>query len=543
MEFDAVLIEPRRQEMTEKGFWHDKTPADFFDQCLAETPDKLAVSSVRVKTGERIDLTYRELDRLARRAAVGLSRLGVGRGDVVSCQLPNGWEFVVTFLACTRVGAVFNPVMHILRERELGYILAHGQSKVFVVPARFRGFDHAAMAEDLARDLATLEHVVVADGGGDNAFEALLLNPEFDRVAFTETRGGPNDVWELIYTSGTTGEPKGVMHTANTIHANLIPFAERLGLGKDDMFLMASPMGHQTGFAYGMILAIQINACTVLMDRWDKDVAARLIETCGVTFTMASTPFLMDLTAAAEDTGADTSSLRVFLCSGTTIPGPVVDRAQKVLGAAVVSAWGMSETGAVTMILPDDPAERAVNTDGFPLPGAEVQIRDEAGNPVGTDIEGDLFLRSCSNFGGYLKRAHLNDVDDAGWFDTGDRARMDATGYIRICGRSKDIIIRGAENIPVVEVESLLIKHPSVETVAVVGYPDARLGERACAFVTLAPGKALTFADMQAYLEAQKLAKQYWPERLEIRDALPSTASGKIKKFALREMLADAADP
>ncbi len=542
MEFDAVLIEPRLKEMTEKGFWHGKTPNDFFDQCLIRTPDKLAVASIRVETGTRTNLTYRELDRLARRAAVGLSQLGVVSGDVVSCQLPNGWEFVVTYLACTRIGAVFNPVMHIFRERELGFILSHAESKVLVVPAHFRGFDHGAMANDLKTAAPHLKHTVVVDGTGENAFDTLLLNPEFDDVEFTETRLGPNEVCELIYTSGTTGEPKGVMHTANTIHANLIPFAERLHLGEDDVFLMASPMGHQTGFAYGLILPIQAHASSVLLDSWDKNIAARLIESDKVTFTMASTPFLMDLTAAAEETGADTSSLRTFLCSGTTIPGPVVDRAQKSLGATIVSGWGMSENGAVTTILPDDPAERAVTTDGCPLPGVEIQIRDEAGNQLGPDTEGNLFLRACSNFGGYLKRPHLNDVDENGWFNTGDRARQDADGYIRICGRSKDIIIRGAENIPVVEVETILIKHPSVATVAVVGYPDERLGERACAFVTLAPGKDFSFEQMKAHLSEQKLAKQYWPERLEIRDALPSTASGKIQKFVLRKMLTEGAE-
>jgi len=542
MEFDAVLIEPRLKEMTEKGFWHDKTPNDFFDRCLIGTPDKLAVASVKVETGARTDLTYRQLDRLARRAAVGLTRLGVVSGDVVTCQLPNGWEFVVTYLACTRVGAVFNPVMHIFRERELEFILGHGESKVFVVPALFRGFDHAAMAEELKAKMPNLEHTVVVDGTGKNSFDTLLLDPDFDDAEFTETRRGPNEVCELIYTSGTTGEPKGVMHTANTIHANLIPFAERLRLGESDVFLMASPMGHQTGFAYGLVLSIQANASTILMDSWDKNIAARLIESDGVTFTMASTPFLMDLTAAVEETGADTSSLRVFLCSGTTIPGPVVDRAQKSLGASIISAWGMSENGAVAMISPDDPPERAVTTDGFPLPGVEIQIRDEAGRPVGPDTEGNLFLRSCSNFGGYLKRPHLNDVDEDGWFNTGDRARQGADGYIRICGRSKDIIIRGAENIPVVEVEAILIRHPSVATVAVVGYPDERLGERACAFVTLAAGREFSFDAMQAYLAEQKLAKQYWPERLEIRDALPSTASGKIQKFVLRTMLTEKAD-
>lgn len=150
-----------------------------------------------------------------------------------------------------------------------------------------------------------------------------------------------------------------------------------------------------------------------------------------------------------------------------------------------------------------------------------------------------MFLRSCSNFGGYLKRPHLNGMDADGWFDTGDRARMDDEGYIRICGRTKDIIIRGAENIPVLEIEAVLFKHPAVQSVAIVGYPDDRLGERACAFVVTKPGESLSFDEMQAFLQSEGVAKQYWPERLELREALPATASGKIQKFALRNMLRD----
>lgn len=151
--------------------------------------------------------------------------------------------------------------------------------------------------------------------------------------------------------------------------------------------------------------------------------------------------------------------------------------------------------------------------------------------------EGELYVRGCSNFGGYLKRPELNATDAEGWFDTGDIARMDAQGYIRICGRSKDVIIRGAENIPVIEVEALLYKHPAVLQVAIVAYPDERLGERACAFIVPREGAVIDFGAMTAFLDSQQLARQYFPERLEIRPSLPATASGKIQKFALRNEL------
>ena len=542
MHFDAVLIEPRIRAMTEQGHWRNKTVDHYFEACLAQCPDKLAISAISVASGLRRDITYRELDLLAGRAAVGLVKLGTKRNDVVTCQLPNGWEFVATYLACARIGAVFNPVMPIFRERELNFILKHGESKVFLVPKVFRNFDHEDMAERLKRDCPHLQQVVVRDGAGANNFDALLGNPAFDtdplaaHLSDTANRLGPNDVCQLIYTSGTTGEPKGVMHTANTLYANLIPYGERLELGADDVVFMASPMAHQTGFMYGLLMPICLQARAVLLDSWDKALAAKLLASEGLTFTMASTPFLLDVTNAIEATGAR-STLRIFLCAGAAIPGPVVERAQRVLGAKIVSAWGMTENGATTTTNLSDPPERSINTDGYPLPGVDLQIHDSTGNPVGPGIAGDLYVRACSNFGGYLKRPHLNNVDAGGWFDTGDIARIDDMGYVRICGRSKDVIIRGGENIPVVEVEALLFKHPSIATVAIVGYPDERLGERACAFVTLREGHSFSFAEMTRFLESQKLARQYFPERLEIREALPATASGKIQKFVLRNAL------
>lgn len=544
MKFDAVLIEPRIREMTEKGFWHGKTVNDYFAACIAAGPDKLALTSISVPSGDRRDLTWAELDRLADRAAVGLSRLGVVKNDVVSCQLPNGWQFVATYLGCARLGAVFNPVMHIFRERELNFMLKHGETKVFVIPKLFRGFDHEQMVDGMLPDLPHLSHVLVSGGEGARDLEGLLFDPALDdepELAQIVSRSlpGANDVCQLIYTSGTTGEPKGVMHTANTMYSNLVPYADRLHLDADDVILMASPMAHQTGFMYGLLMPIQLQARTVVMDLWDKTISARVVAEEGVTFTMASTPFLMDLAAAVEEAKSDCSSLRIFLCAGTAIPGPVVERAQSVLGAKIVSAWGMTENGAVTLTSPEDPDDRSINSDGLPLAGMELQVRRADGSEAGAGEEGELFVRGCSNFGGYLKRPQWNNVDAEGWFDTGDIARKDAEGYIRICGRSKDIIIRGAENIPVVEVESVLFKHPAISTVAIVGYPDERLGERACAFVVLRPGQSFSFEDMQAFLKEHHFSRNYWPERLEICDALPSTASGKIQKFALRKILSD----
>lgn len=542
MEFDAILIAPRRATSVAQGFWHDKTINDDLDACLASCPDKVALTAVQAESGSTTRLTWRELAAMADRVAVGLARLGVGRNDVVACQLPNWWQFTVTYLACSRIGAVMNPLMHIFRERELSFMLKHGEAKVVIVPKLFRGFDYEQMVTALQPSLPDLKHLVVVGGAGANSFEALLSGPAWENEAdaqgiLTRHRPGPDDVTQLIYTSGTTGEPKGVMHTANTTMANIIPYAERLRLGADDVVLMASPMAHQTGFMYGLMMPVMLRAGAVLLDIWEPLKAIELIRAEGATFTMASTPFLTDLARNVAESGKAVPTLRTFLCAGAPIPGPLVEQARKVLGTKIVSAWGMTENGAVTLIELDDDDERAFTTDGRPLPGVELKVVDTDGSAVPTGQTGKLLVRAVSNFGGYLKRPQWNATDADGWFDTGDLACLDAQGYVRITGRSKDVIIRGGENIPVVEIEALLYRHPAIAMAAIVAYPDERLGERACAVVVPKAGQTIDLPSIVEFLKSQKVAVQYIPERLIVRDAMPSTPSGKIQKFKLRELL------
>ena len=542
MQYDAVLLAPRRAESIARGYWKDRTINQDLDACLAECPDKLALTAVRLDAADVRRFTYREMAKLADRIAVGLSRLGVGHNDVVAMQLPNWWHFSLLYLACSRIGAVLNPLMPIFRERELSFMLKHSDAKVLVVPKRFRNFDHEAMARGLQPNLPSLTRIIVVDGGGPDDFDALLTRPGWEKQAdaqaiLTQDRPTPDDITQLIYTSGTTGEPKGVMHSANTLMSNIFAYADRLRLGKQDVVLMASPMAHQTGFMYGLMMPIMLRASAVLLDIWDAAKAADLVRQERVSFTMASTPFLTDLTRVVSETGSGVPTLKTFLCAGAPIPGPLVEQARGVLGAKIVSAWGMTENGAVTLIKLEDDDLLAFTTDGCALPGVEVKVVDDDGKALPSGKIGRLLVRSCSNFGGYLKRPQWNGTDPDGWFDTGDLARMDANGYIRISGRSKDVIIRGGENIPVVEVEALLYKHPAVAQVAIVAYPDHRLGERACAIVVPKAGQTLDFAQMTAFLKSEKLAIQYIPERLIVRDVLPATPSGKIQKFRLRDML------
>ncbi|MSO76354.1 MAG: cyclohexanecarboxylate-CoA ligase [Alphaproteobacteria bacterium] len=541
MTFDANLPEARKAAMYAAGHWRRDIIGDYFDRVVAATPDAVAITGRNSTTGLTTTLSWRQLRRLVDRIALGLAAHGVERNDVVAAQLPNWWEFVALYLACVRIGAVMNPLMPIFRHREISFMLDFAQSKVAVVPRTFRGFDHGEMMRELRGSLPHLEHVFVVDGGDEASFEARLLDRrwEDERGAaelFRSRRPGADDVTLLMYTSGTTGEPKGVMHTGNTLLANIHAYLTCIAVSGPQVLLMGSPMAHLTGFLYGLMLAPVLGAKLVLLDIWNGATAARLIHDEGVTFTMGATPFVADLTDTPAIPGYSVDTLKTFVTAGAPIPRVLVERATKRLGVFLHSGWGMTENGCATITRRGDPPEKVFGTDGAALPGMEVRVVDSDGRPVPPDTEGHLQARGAASFVGYLMRPEKFDHDADGWFATGDEARMDPDGYIRITGRAKDIIIRGGENVPVVEVEELLYRHPAVQDAAIVATPDPRLGERGCAFLVLKPGASLSFAAMIGFLEERKMAKQYMPERLEIVPEMPRTPSGKIQKYKLREM-------
>ena len=532
------LAEARVRAEAERGHWRGEVLATYLDRWATRRPHAVAFAD---GTGR---LTWAELARAVERVAHGLAAHGVGPGDAVSCQLPNWIECALVFLAAERLGAIVNPIPPTYRARELRFMLRLLGSSVLVVPAAFRGFDHAEMARGLRSGVPGLEHVFAARGrAGDGVVPFTRLTDEA-----WEARPGrrplegtdANAVHEVVFTSGTTGEPKGVMHAPNTVLSAIYRVIERLALSERDVILMASTLGHQTGFLYGFCLTLLLGARAVWLDVWGAAAAAELIAAERVTFSMGATPFLRDLTYVQG--GHDLSSLRVFISAGAPIPRPLVRDARARLGCAISAGWGMSENGLVTCNGLGDPDEKVFGTDGLPVPGMELSVVDEAGRPLPAGAEGDLLVRGSSQFAGYLARpemtadAHTPD----GWFKTGDRGRLDADGYLAITGRTKDLIIRGGENIPVAEVEDLLFAHPKVQGVAIVAMPDPRLVERACAFVVPRPGQPPTLHELVAYLDAQGIAKHKFPERLELLEEFPLTPSGKIQKYRLREWITDA---
>jgi cyclohexanecarboxylate-CoA ligase len=529
----VFLDAARLAREAERGIWPGHVVTDYLDQWVATRPDDTAIIAFRDEDRTTTHLTYRELNDRVAAIASTLADLGVRRGDVVSFQLPNWWEFVAVYLACVRVGAAANPLMPIFRHRELAFMLSLAGSKVFIAPEKFRGFDHASLARTLVRDIPGLQHVLLVGGDGEEALAARLAHATSAGTYASGAALTPNDVTQLLFTSGTTGEPKGVMHTSNTLLGTVRKFAERMSVGPADSVFMPSPLAHQLGFAYGILMTQLMGIPLVLLDVWNPASAADLIERHRATFTFAATPFLADLANFPGIAERRLDSLRLFVSSGAPIPPAIVQKTQERLGVTVVTCWGMTECCSVTMTPPS--GYKVLESDGCVLDGEEARIVDERGNEVPRGVEGTLQIRGAALFVGYLKRPQLYALEPGGWFDTGDVARMDAEGYIRICGRNKDIVIRGGENIPVMEVESALYRMPEIADVAIVAMPDPRLIERACAFVTLRPGQSLTLERLRRHLAGEEIAKHFWPERLEVIDEMPRTPTGKIQKFVLRE--------
>ncbi|MBQ0721545.1 MAG: AMP-binding protein [Gammaproteobacteria bacterium] len=536
---DPIISQQRIDAMRAGGWWRDENLLDHFDAALLACPDAIAIVDYRTETGEKILMTYRQLAEKAERVAVALAHYGIEKQDVVSFQLPNWWEFVVINLACLRIGAVSNPLMPIFREHELSFMVAFAESKVLIIPKEFRGFDHQQMIAGMRDKLPQLEHVFVVGGDAENSFEAALLNHNLttDSAALFKARQlDPNDVVLMLYTSGTTGMPKGVMHCANTFLFSVDKMIERCELTQEDDIFMGSPLAHLTGFMYGMWMPMVLKTKMIFLDVWDVDLGWQLMAEEKASFAMGATPFLADLSHSKQRENCNSERFRLFVCGGAPIPSALAEKATEALSIKLMAVWGMSECGVVTTTKLTDPPEKIFGSDGVAVPACEVKIVDEQGQVVAEGVEGRLFEKSPSTFIGYLKRPEAYDVDENDFFDTGDLARKDVDGYIRITGRSKDIIIRGGENIPVVEVENILYKHPDIVDCAVVAMPDERLGELGCCFVTLSEGVSFSFQNMIDYLLENQLAKNYLPEHLEIINDMPRTASGKIQKFQLREM-------
>ena len=485
--------------------------------------------------------TFREIDQLVDQCATRLRSLGVGPDEIVSWQLPNWVEAIVVHHAILRVGAVSNPIVPIYRDREVSFILNQVGARVFIVPDRFRGHDHTALAERMRDRVATLEHVIVVpskdgdgDGGGTVAAPPMAnFGQEVGDGLITRTA---DDLAVVLFTSGTTSNPKGVMHSHNTLNFENESTTELFGITEQDVVLMASPLSHIAGLLYGAQLPFMTGAQVVLQDRWDALAAQELIRDHGCTFTLSATPFLHGLVETGDRGGAGHQSLRVFACGGAAVPPALAEAADAVIGGYVTRTYGLTEFPTVTSCGAGDGLHARTHTDGRACRGVSLRVVDDQGGVLPPGKVGELEVSGPEMFLGYLDpEADAEAFTADGWLRTGDLATIDADGYVQITGRSKDLIVRGGEKISPLEIEDLLRTHPRVQEVAVVGVSDPVMVERVCAFVVVRPGsRPPTLAEIGEYLESQGVAKQKLPEYLFSLPRLPMTESGKVQKSVLR---------
>ena len=531
---DVVTPEGRRRAYQAAGHWDDATLSRRVAAHAAAAPGAVAV----VDGAGRHD--YASLAADAAACAAGLAERGVGPGAVVSVQLPNRYEAAVAAVAVQSLGAVINPLLPNYRVRELSEVFSTAGPAVIITPAEYRGFDHRGLVAEVAARTGVAPLPVVLGGepgtGGIGFDDLLGARPEGGSGGSALGAGTAEAVSELIFTSGTEARPKAIMHTEQTTNFSVRVAYADLGMSPEDVVWMPSPVGHSTGFNYGLRLALYHRLPLVLQDAWDGAAAAELVEREGCTYTLAATTFLQDLVAAGA--GRDLSRLRLFGCGGAPVPPALVDAAAEQ-GIGVLRLYGSTEVLVGTWNRPGCPVQKRRDTDGRPMSHVEVEVRDDAGRPVPPGTPGELYVRgpnTCVGFFADPERTAAT-FDRQAWVRSGDMVTIDGDAYLTVVGRKKEIIIRGGLNIAPREIEGLLLEFPEVDRAAVIGLPDPRLGERMCACVVLAPGAGLDLDTVVSRLRAGGLATFKLPQRLEVLDSLPATASGKIQKHELVRLL------
>jgi acyl-CoA synthetase (AMP-forming)/AMP-acid ligase II len=528
------LTDEQIARYTASGAWRNVTVADCAQRMAQAAPRRVAVVD-----GAR-ELTFGELMQQAQQLAVALVARGLQPGDVVSFQLPNWWEAMVLNLAACLAGLVVNPIVPIYREAEVRYILKDARARVFFVPRTFRNHDYVAMAAKLRPELPALRDVVVVRGEADGciAYDALLESGA--RHPGVGSRADANAVKLVLYTSGTTGNPKGVLHSHNSIMSEIDAVIGFWGIHDRDVVLMPSPVTHITGYLYALEIAFAAGVKVVFMERWNAAEAVALIARHAVSFSVGATPFLKELIAEVERGRVALPSLRLFMSGGAPVPPEVIYRASQALpGCMAFRVYGSTEAPTVTLgIQSRADAELGATTDGKVV-NHEVRLADALTGAIVRDAEGEICTRGPEMMLGYTHWAHTQEAFDAdGYFHTGDLGYFVRGDYLCVSGRRKDLIIRGGENLSPKEIEDVLHEHPAIKEAAVVAMPHERLGEGVCAFVVPQRERSVDVQTLAAWLERAGLAKQKFPERVELIDDLPRTASGKVQKNVLRERIA-----
>jgi acyl-CoA synthetase (AMP-forming)/AMP-acid ligase II len=519
---------PGNIETEGKSLWQ------LVEERAARTPDKVMAVDEQDRTW-----TYDEFRAWCERVAAGLAARGVGEGTNVSWILPSRIEAFVLIGALARLGAVQNPILPIYRHREVGFITRQTGCELLIVPGTFRNVDYEKMAREATEDLPV--EVLVADPDLPEGDPATLGPP---------ASGVGNPLRWLFYTSGTVADPKGARHSDASIAAANLGMQWSLRCDPTDKVAVVFPITHVGGVVW-MFNTMETGAELLLVEVFSVEDSPVFLARKEVTVAAAGTVFWQAY-LAAQRKQPDVPlfpQVRVFAGGGAPKPPHIHYELMAEMGAPAIAGWGLTESPINTMMELDSPDDKKATTEGKACPGVELRVVAVDGSLAEPGEEGEMQVRGAQVCLGYLDASldaeGFTDDSDGGdpegggrWFRTGDLGFVDDDGYVILTGRLKDIIIRKGENISAKEIEDLLFAHPKVVDVAVVGVPDPSSGERACAVVVVAPGETFTFLEMTEHLTNADLTRQKIPEQLEVVDALPRNASGKVLKRDLRQQFA-----
>jgi cyclohexanecarboxylate-CoA ligase len=513
---------------------------DLIEQRAAATPD----ARFAIDEHDRA-LTFAEYRDASERAAAGLAALGVGEGDVVSWQLPTWLESMVLVGALARLGAVQNPMLPIYREREVGFIVKQTGAKLLIVPSVWRDFDFEAMARGIAAEVPALE-VLVCDKSLPDGDPSTLGPPAAGASDVFQEGVRTDGPWRWVfYTSGTTADPKGARHTDKTVGASAHAMNLVLEMVPEDRNAMVFPFTHIGGIGW-LFAGLMGGYPHVLVEGFVPATTIPVLEKNRVTIAGAGTAFHMAYLTAQRDAGRDLfPETRAFVGGGAAKPPALHFEVKEELGGVgIVSGYGLTEVPILAMASVNDDDQKLADTEGTASPGIEIKVVTLDGKLAGPGEEGEIRAKGPNTMLGYVDSSlDAAAFDEEGFFRTGDLGNLDADGFIAITGRLKDVIIRKGENISAKEVEDLLFTSPQVADAAVIGLPDPRSGERACALVVPTDAEhPPTLKDLFDFLKDAGLMVQKIPEQLEIVDVLPRNPTGKVLKHELRKQYADAGE-
>jgi fatty-acyl-CoA synthase len=505
-----------------------------FERMAARFADRPAL----VSRHQDVRLTYGELDAAIDAVASGLLRAGIAAGDRVGIWAPNCLEWVLVQYATAKVGAILVNVNPAYRSHELGYALRQSGVRLLFSASAFKSSDYGAMIDEVASDLDTLERRVFVDRDEWSEFADAAIDR--DAIASRMASLSFDDPINIQYTSGTTGFPKGATLSHHNILNNGFFVTELLNLTEEDVTCLPVPFYHCFGMVMGNLGTLAHGGCVVIpAPSFDPAATLEAVAAEGVTSLYGVPTMFIAMLDHERFEEFDLSSLRTGIMAGSPCPievmRKVVDRMHM---SEVAICYGMTETSPVsTQTRVDDPLERRVSTVGRVGPHVEVKVIDpESGLAVERGVAGELCTRGYSVMLGYWDDAErtAEAVDRAGWMHTGDLATMDDEGYLNIVGRSKDMVIRGGENVYPREIEEFLYTHEDVADVQVVGVPDERYGEELCAWVIVRPGASLDEDAVREYCRG-RLAHFKVPRYVIFADEFPMTITGKVQKFKMRE--------